>query len=304
MFGEPQNRYKFNEGTELANQEFSDGSGLELYETPFRGYDPQIGRFWQIDAMADDYASWSPYTFALDNPVFFNDPSGLESEPPKETSTPDNPTELAPVVVKSSYKNKWNYTTWSLFVDANKKHNTSDLYNYLKNQGVDERGLRLFSLASNPEAVAYRERLDEIEKAWRQFVQDALVEGVKWYAGGVVLKVGGKLVNLGYRAYKLRNGTTVYRVVSKGEKVDVLAMNGFRQAPVSSGISSYEGKLFWTNVKDAKWYQNWVGEGNQIMKIKVDKSFIFENGDDVGKQFFYVSPERLEKFNSSIQLIK
>jgi hypothetical protein len=98
-------------------------------------------------------------------------------------------------------------------------------------------------------------------------------------------------------------GNTIYRVVSKGEAGDVLS-NGFRQAPITSGISSYEGKLFWTNMKDAKWYQNWVGEGNKILKIKVNNSFIFENGADVGRQFYYVSPERLQQFNSAIKSIR
>ncbi len=91
--------------------------------------------------------------------------------------------------------------------------------------------------------------------------------------------------------------------MSNGEAADVLA-NGFRQAPISSGISSYEGKLFWTNMEDAKWYHNWVGDGNQILKIDVNNGFIFENGADVGRQFYYVSPERMPCFNSAIESIK
>ena len=121
------------------------------------------------------------------------------------------------------------------------------------------------------------------------------------YGGGVFGKISKELSIAGDAA---KTGTnTIYRVVSKGEAGDVLA-NGFRQAPISSGVSSYEGKLFWTNMKDAKWYQNWVGEGNQILKIKVNNSFIFENGADVGRQFYYVSPERLQQFNSAIKSIK
>jgi hypothetical protein len=39
--GKLENRRKFNDGTELTNN-----FDLSLYETPFRDYDPQIGRFW------------------------------------------------------------------------------------------------------------------------------------------------------------------------------------------------------------------------------------------------------------------
>lgn len=40
-------------------------------------YDPQIGRFNRIDPLADFYDDLTPYNFAFNNPVLFNDPSGL-----------------------------------------------------------------------------------------------------------------------------------------------------------------------------------------------------------------------------------
>ena len=54
--------------------------GLELYETPFRSYDAQLGRFWQVEPLADIYCGISMYQFGYNNPVSFNDPTGLSSD--------------------------------------------------------------------------------------------------------------------------------------------------------------------------------------------------------------------------------
>lgn len=60
------------------DKELWDDADLNWYDYGFRNYDPQIGRFTQLDPFADSYTSLTPYQYAGCEPIANVDVDGLE----------------------------------------------------------------------------------------------------------------------------------------------------------------------------------------------------------------------------------
>ncbi|MGS2741654.1 RHS repeat-associated core domain-containing protein [Sinomicrobium sp. M5D2P17] len=63
-------RWKF------GSKELDESLGLEMYDFGARNYTPDIGRWMNIDPLADTYISLSPYNYVSNNPIYFVDPDG------------------------------------------------------------------------------------------------------------------------------------------------------------------------------------------------------------------------------------
>ncbi len=81
------NHFTFN-GQSEKQKDLGGGNGY-FYETDWRGYDPQLGRFHSVDPLTDFFPGITPYHFAYNNPIGFNDPTGLMAEDGNEKKDPE-----------------------------------------------------------------------------------------------------------------------------------------------------------------------------------------------------------------------
>ena len=72
IIGVQNNYYKYN------GKEYEEVLGLNLYEMDVRSYDPTIGRWTGIDPVI--HHSYSPYNAFDNNPIYWADPSGADSQ--------------------------------------------------------------------------------------------------------------------------------------------------------------------------------------------------------------------------------
>jgi len=122
-------RYGFN-GKESDPETYGDGN---IYDYGFRIYNPRLGKFLSVDPLTPSYPEWSPYAFAMNQPIWANDIDGLEKFVVTSAGFTATDTEILIVTLEDVTASFQVYdsrdgTTNNFFLTANIQRSLGDAY--------------------------------------------------------------------------------------------------------------------------------------------------------------------------------
>ncbi|WP_299223812.1 RHS repeat domain-containing protein [uncultured Psychroserpens sp.] len=160
----------------FGGKEYQEEMDLSWYDITARNYDPALGRWMNLDPLAEQMRRHSPYNYGFDNPIYFMDPDGLAPE--GVTDSYGNGLEGASVTLSGDY---------SRFLGGGKRNK-----NVAWTASIDDNGMTTYTAGELASVDSFAEQYGIDKSQASQLIgDDPIVPGVTTVSGQDVFEMFG-----------------------------------------------------------------------------------------------------------------
>lgn len=134
-YNEKNNTIAANYKYQYNGKEKQEELGFNVYDYGARNYDAAIGRWMNVDPLAEQAPNWTPYRYSFNNPVMYTDPTGLfETKFGAWWHKLWNGDDSSSDIMYNEERKEYYYTNHSSYEDesGNQGLNMSFIYNSIK----------------------------------------------------------------------------------------------------------------------------------------------------------------------------